>query len=63
MGKFKINKSIILAKVLSILENKKITGINPNPRSSSAFIKNNSKCLELLRTKRVYLNLPSEHVL
>jgi hypothetical protein len=44
---------IFLSNLVAKLENKKIVGINPNPRSSSSMIKNIVKSLEILRNKKV----------
>lgn len=44
---------LLLTKIISVLENRKIAGINPNPRSTSASLKNITKCLEILRNKKV----------
>ncbi len=47
----------LLAEIISILENKKLVGINPNATSKAAAIKNITKCLEVLRNKKVkYMN-------
>ena len=43
----------LLAEIISILENKKLVGINPNATSKAAAIKNITKCLEVLRNKKV----------
>ncbi len=43
--------------LVSTLENKKIGGVNPNPRSSSSMIKNISKSLEILRNKKVNFDI------
>jgi hypothetical protein len=44
---------IFLSNLISKLENKKIAGINQNPRGSSSMIKNITKSLEILRNKKV----------
>lgn len=46
---------LILSEVVSILENKKIHGINANPKSVNACTLNISKVLEVLRAKKVKL--------
>jgi hypothetical protein len=46
---------ILLAEIISILENNKLSGINPNPNSKAAAVKNISKCLEILRNRKVEL--------
>jgi hypothetical protein len=43
----------ILASLISILENKKVPGINPVAKSHAVALKNISKSLEILRTKKV----------
>ena len=45
--------SLILSELVSILESKKIHGINPNPRCINACKLNINKVLEILRTKKV----------
>ncbi len=44
---------LILSEVVSILEKKKIHGINPNPKSINACNLNVTKVLEILRAKKV----------
>lgn len=44
---------IFLSNLISKLENKKIAGINQNPRGSSSMLKNITKSLEILRNKKV----------
>jgi hypothetical protein len=45
---------ILLSNIVSILEGKKILGINTIPRSNTACLKNISKSLEVLRIKKVF---------
>ncbi len=44
---------LMLASLVSIIENKKVPGINPNAKSNAVALKNITKSLEILRTKKV----------
>jgi len=43
----------LFAEIISILENKNVPGINPNSKSKASHVKNISKCLEVLRNRKV----------